>query len=147
MQATEEEMEHFREVAEMKEIPFNACPPESRTKMNRVSKPGSEALLQEVMARYQKCWEDADVNKDGFLNEAEFCVYNKLMCGASGEIYGWTPGYDEAAVKQIYHAIVSFTPHDDKGVNMASMAPFKKVAYTVRREYEDAGKWIPGYEK
>ena len=97
MQATEEEMEHFREVAEMKEIPFNACPPESRTKMNRVSKPGSEALLQEVMARYQKCWEDADLNEDGFLNEAEWCVYNKLIYEASGEFYGWTPGYDEAA--------------------------------------------------
>ena len=46
---TDAEMKHFRESAEAKEIPFNAIPPDARTKMNRVSKPGSESLLKEVM--------------------------------------------------------------------------------------------------
>ena len=69
------------------------------------------------------------------------------MLEASLELYGWAPEYDEAVMKQGYQALTTFTPHDEKGINKASLGPYTKVAYTVRREYEDAGKWIPGYEK
>merc|ERR1719350_708551 len=136
-------MNHFREFCEAKETPFNACPPEARTKMNSITKPGNESLKEELAKRYGKIWEDADENKDGCLNEAEWCVYNKLMLEASLEIYGWAPEFDEAVMKQGYQTLTSFTQHDERGVTKESLIPYTKVAYTVRREYEAAGKWIP----
>lgn len=153
MKPTDEEMSHFRAFCEAKETPFNACPPEIRTKMNRVSVPGNTVspTMEEVKSRYATLWDEADANKDGYLNEAEWLVYSKLMLEVARELYGWAPDWDEAyeaAMKQGYQAMTSFTPHDEKGVGQGdpAMTAYMKVVYTVRREYEAAGKWIPGYE-
>merc|ERR1711953_1127761 len=72
MEATEEMVNHFREFCEAKETPYKKCPADARQKMETVDVPM-------ITAKYNALWQQADANGDGFLNEAEWISYNKLM--------------------------------------------------------------------
>ena len=143
---TEEMMAHFRKFVQMKEDPYNATPPEVRKKMNDMDLPENKEKKMELVADYERIWTEADANGDGGLNEEEFCTYLKSMYEFSGQYYGWRPECDvEELAKVGYETVTSWTP-DETGVTRAAMRPYGLCAYTVRREYEAAGKFIEGYK-
>jgi len=126
MELTDEMMRHFRAVSEKKEAAFQACPPEALQKMH-------DRTFEDASAEYEQYWIDADVNCDGGLNEEEWINYCRIMYASSVKNYGWGPPCDEVLMKEIYQALITFTPHET-GITRPAMDPWALVGSKVRRE-------------
>jgi len=126
---TPEMMEHFKELAMRKENSFLACPEEARLKRKEVIEQAKETFPTE----FDAVWKEHDLNKDGGLNESEWIEFSKVMFHSGEKIYGWEVPFDEDLVTKVYHAIVTFTPHDS-GVTREGIIPWLVVSEAVRKE-------------
>ena len=64
-----------------------------------------------VIGEAEKTFEEADVNKNGVLNEAEFIDFIMKMKASAEERQDFVPDYTEAHMKEGYAAINKLEPN------------------------------------